>query len=428
MTSYQDHIKWFRNSSPYIDAHRGKTFVICLSDMGFLSPNMNNLISDLALMNSLGIMLVIVFGNDKQITDHLAIEWPTDGEYKVTSPEVMQTVIRITGSMTSNLMSQISSSNLDPMVSKNEISAVCGNFLRAKPLGIINGVNYQQTGDLRRLNSSGVRYQLKGGSIVLLPAIGYSPSGEIFYLDANNTASQVAGALQADKLIYLIKDEGLRDKSGKLINEVDLTNKKSIGLPSDNLRLVNFCDAACQAGVDRCHVISYEKDGALLEELFTRDGCGTQVVSHSYERIRNAVVDDVTGVLSLIEPLENEGVLAKRSRELLESEIDRFIVIERDSLLIGCAALYEFGSAGELACLVTHPDYRDNNRGNRLLDWIEVKAKKAGIKKLFALTTRTLHWFLERDFEECEIEELPEIKREFYNYQRNSRVVYKKIS
>ena len=389
---------------------------------------MNNLLSDIALMNTLGIMVAVVFGNDKQVIDHLEIDWPTNGEYRITPPEIMRVIISVTGAITSKLMSRISARNLDPLASKNEIPTVCGNFLRAKPLGTIEGINHQQSGDVRRVNSTAVRYQLKGGAIVLIPSIGYSPSGEIFHLETSNTASQVASALQADKLIYLIEDDGLRDKAGNLVNELDLTNKENMSLGYDNQRLIKCCDNAHKAGVERCHVISYEKDGALLEELFTRDGCGTQVVGHSYERIRNAAVEDVTGVVRLIEPLENDGVLAKRSRELLESEIEKFVVIERDGLLIGCAALYEFGGSGELACLVTHPDYRNNGRGNRLLDNIEARAKKIGIKQLFVLTTQTLHWFVERDFKECEIEKLPAEKRDFYNFQRNSRVVFKKIS
>ena len=192
--------------------------------------------------------------------------------------------------------------------------------------------------------------------------------------------------------------------------------------------MIRSCERTCQAGVARCYVISYETDGALLGELFTRDGCGTQIVGHSYERIRQAFIDDVPGILRLIEPLENEGVLAKRSRELLESEIEQFVVIERDGLLISCAAFYPFGQSGEVACVVTHPDYRNSDRGGRLLDTIENKAKKNGIQQLFVLTTQSLHWFTERGFKECSIEQLPEEKRHFYDYQRNSQVLFRAIS
>jgi len=278
---------------------------------------------------------------------------------------------------------------------------------------------------VRRVNTNTLSHQLDGGSIVVIPTIGYSPSGEIFYLGTKHTASQVAQARQADKLICMEDDEGLRDTKNGLINELDLSRREETKLASGNEILINACDQACQAGVNRCHVISYQTDGALIEELFTRDGCGTQIVGNSYEQIRPASIDDVLGILRLIEPLESEGVLVRRSRELLEAEIEQFIVIERDGLLISCAALYAFDQVGEVACVVTHPDYRKSDRGDRLLDAIESRAKKLSINRLFVLTTQSFHWFIERGFEECAIDQLPMEKRECYNFQRNSRVLQK---
>jgi len=379
-------------------------------------------------MNSLGIKLIIVYGTDQQVDDRLTVDWPSNREHRITSPEIMEAIISISGSITCDLMSRISSSNIDSPRTKNETPTGTGNFLLARPLGIMDGINHQQSGKIRRVNTEAVNYQLNGGSIVLMPTIGYSPSGEIFHLETTITASQVAQSLGADKLIYLTRDEGLRNTCGEIISELDLSNPLDDNLAPGNELLIKCCDMACQAGIARCHVVSYETDGALLEELFTRDGCGTQIVGHSYERIRAATIDDVPGILKLIEPLENEGTLAKRSRELLESEIEQFVVIERDGLLIGCAALYAFEQSGEVACLVVHPDYRNSDRADRLLSNIETKARKTDINQLFVLTTQTLHWFTERDFKECNIEKLPKAKREFYNYQRNSRALYRMIN
>ena len=218
------HIKWFRNSSPYIDAHRGRLFVLCISDLGLQSTNLNNVVADLTLMNSLGIKLIIVYGTDQQVDDRLTVDWPSNREHRITSPEIMEAIISISGTITCDLMSRISSSNLDSPGTKNETQTVTGNFLLARPLGIIDGINHQQSGKIRRVNTEAVNYQLNGGSIVLMPTIGYSPSGEIFHLETTITASQVAQSLGADKLIYLISDEGLRNISGEIISELDLSN------------------------------------------------------------------------------------------------------------------------------------------------------------------------------------------------------------
>ncbi len=425
MAFNKDHIKWFRDSSPYIDAHRGKIFVLCLQDGALQSPNLDNIISDIVLLNTLGIKLVLIFGAEQQVIEHLGIDWPFSGIDRITSPTILNTIIKVNGVLTTSLISRISASHLESPGSKLEIPTVSGNFLRARPIGIINGVDHFQTGLVRSVNATALSHQLDGGSIVLIPTIGYSPSGEVFYLGTQHTAGQVAQALKADKLIFMNEDEGLRDIKDTVINELDLSRRDEITLSPGSEVMVKACDQACRAGVTRCHLISYRTDGALLEELFTRDGCGTQIVGNSYEQIRPADVDDVLGILRLIEPLEREGVLVKRSRELLEAEIDQFVVIERDGLLIGCAALFDFNQVGEVACVVTHPDYRKSDRGDRLLDAIESRAKKLAIKRLFVLTTQSIHWFIERGFKECAFDELPLEKRKFYNLQRNSRALEK---
>lgn len=428
MAFNHDHIRWFRDSSPYIDLHRGRTFVLCLPDRALESENLNNIISDVALLTSLGVRLAVVYGAELQIETTAGVTWPEGNSRRITDAAMLQTAIRVLGEVTSDLTARISASNPDSPGPRRDINTVTGNFLRARPLGIIDGIDHLQTGEVRRVNRSAIKHQLDGGSVVLVPAIGYSPSGEIFQLDTHATASQVAQALDADKLVYFSDDEGLRNNNGDVINEIDLSHLEQADLADGNGSLLKLCNQACQAGVSRCHIISFDVDGALVEELFTRDGCGTQIVGHSYESIRSATIDDVPGILRLMEPLENEGVLVKRSRELLESEIDRFVVIDRDGLLISCAALYQWEAMGELACLVTHPDYRKSDRGDRLLEVIESKARAAGMDKLFVLTTQSAHWFAERGFQECEISSLPESRKDFYNFQRNSRVLIKPVS
>jgi amino-acid N-acetyltransferase len=186
---------------------------------------------------------------------------------------------------------------------------------------------------------------------------------------------------------------------------------------------------ACRGGVRRVHLINRHLDGALLLELFTREGVGTMVVRHSLDHLRDATIDDVGGVLALISPLEDEGTLVKRGRELLEIEIDRFSVVDHDGMIVGCAALYPYpdAKAAELACLAVHPDYRDAGHGADLLNVIEGKAQARGIERLFVLTTRAAHWFIERGFSEANVDALPADKRALYNWQRRSKVLIKTL-
>src|SRR5690606_19680182 len=183
------------------------------------------------------------------------------------------------------------------------------------------------------------------------------------------------------------------------------------------------CDA-CVKGVRRAHIISYAEDGALLEELFTRDGSGTLVSGDNYEQIRQARVEDIGGILELIQPLEEQGVLVRRSREMLETEIDRFVVAERDGTIVGCAALYNYPDegAGELSCFAVDPSYRRAGRGDDILAMVEKLARSQGIRKLFVLTTQTEHWFRERGFEPTAVQNLPGPKLAAYNAQVNSQV------
>ena len=427
-----DHIKWFRDSSPYIDAHRDKTFVVCIASDALQSENFPNVIFDIALLDSLGAKVVVVFGGDhkvKAVLEATGSNWLQAGGRRITNAIQIETVTSVLGQMYADLSARFSASTPESPAKRRAITTSTGNFIRAKPLGIKDGVDHQLSGLVRNINEAAIRHQLSDGSIVLIPSIGYSPSGETFHLDVDVVAREVACALTADKLIFMTEQAGLKDIIGNLISEIDLSDTRTGDVSLEPLpeKLLDHCDQACRKGVARCHIISFATDGALLEELFTRDGCGTQIIGNSYEQIRTASIEDVPGILKLIAPLEESGGLVKRSRELLESEIQQFVVIERDGLLISCAALYSYDTSGELACLVTHPDYRNSDRGDRLLDAIEKTARANQLVDLFVLTTQSAHWFTERGFRESSREALPEGKKEFYNDQRSSTVLRKAL-
>jgi amino-acid N-acetyltransferase len=288
-----------------------------------------------------------------------------------------------------------------------------------------DGVDFEHTGLVRRIDTEAMSDHLDDGSIVLLSPIGYSPTGEVFNVSAEDVATQTAIALQADKLIVFTAEEGLLDSQGELVRHADISQAKQLLAQQqrDNALLRAMINSG-ENGVKRCHCISFCEDGALLQELFTRDGSGTLLAQDHYEQLRTATIDDVGGILELIQPLEQEGTLVKRSRELLETEIDRFTVIERDGMIIACAALYPYPDeyCGELACVATHADYRGGNRGQRLLTAIRAEARHLGLSQLFVLTTVTAHWFQEQGFVEANTQMLPEAKQQLYNFQRNSKV------
>lgn len=429
MNSENDHIKWFRASSAYIKAHRDRTFVIYLPGETLDDPNYPNLINDLALLYSLGVKLVLIHGAAPQIQAHLSaqgVDWPEHSGTHITPPDVLaeilgpigRTRIRIEASLT---MGHSPMQGLD-------IQITSGNVVKAKPLGVIDGVDYQNTGITRRINARAINDQLGTNAIVLISPLGYSPSGETFLLDSETLAKEVATAVFADKLIYLNERPGILDHDGDIINEIQGQSPLESAVSEEQMPLVRLCTSACVAGVKRCHIIGYRDDGALLEELFTRDGAGTQIIRRSYEQLRIATAEDVAGIIELIKPLEEEGILVRRSRELIESEVGHFRIIERDGMIVACAALYPFEDKGELACLATHPDYRNDHRGELLLQTIEASARSQQMTTLFVLTTRAVHWFLDHGFSEAPIDVLPAGRKRLYNLQRNSRYLLKSLN
>jgi len=315
------------------------------------------------------------------------------------------------------------------------IRVVGGNFITAKPIGIVDGIDMGLTGEVRRVDIEGVRLRLDDGDLVLVSPLGYSPTGEIFNLTLEEVATQVAVRLSAHKLIFLMETEGVRNGRRQLLTELSTREAEALlahhaKLPPDVLLYLPCALRACDNGVKRAHLISRHRDGALLLELFTRDGVGTMVAAAPLAHLRSATIDDVGGILSIIEPLEADGVLVRRSRERLEMEIERFVVAEHDGAIVGCAALYAFPEEriGELAALAVDPDFRRGGYGEALLHEIEQRAKKLKLTRLFVLTTRTSGWFLERGFVESDPNRLPRQKRDLYNWQRRSLVYEKALA
>lgn len=427
-----DYVHWFRNSAPYINTHRGKTFVIMFGGEAVNHPNFSNLIHDFALLHSLGIKLVLVHGARPQIEKNLTgtgITSPLHHDIRVTPREAMPAILQAVGSIRLQIEAQLSMGLANSPMFGSRIDAVSGNFVTARPFGVRDGVDYQMTGEVRAIDVDAIKNNLLHNQIVILGSMGYSATGEVFNLLGEDVALSAAVALSADKLIFLGEETGINDH-GRLLREM-IPNEVDRFLRDRDLNCeINYflycAGKACREGVHRTHIISYAKDGALLEELFTRDGSGTLISHDPYEEIRHAEIDDVVGLTELLAPLEAEGILVPRSRERLEQEIDNYSVIERDGMILGCAALHQLDdSSAEVACVAVHPDYRKGSRGADLLAFLEQQARSHGLQKLFVLTTRTAHWFVEQGFVEVDAAALPEARLKQYHNGRNSKVFEK---
>ncbi|MCR4530996.1 amino-acid N-acetyltransferase [Acinetobacter venetianus] len=435
----QDYVHWFRHSAPYINAHRDKTFVLMFGGEAVQHYNFQHIIHDIALLHSLGIRLILVHGARPQINQNLLerhIETPFHQNRRVTTRESLRGVMNAVGSIRLEIEALLSMGLANSPMYGARIDVVSGNFVTAKPYGIREGIDFQLTGEVRSVDTDAIQRHLDNHNIVLLGPTGYSTTGEVFNLLAEEVATKTAIALKADKLIFLGEKQGLMNEQKQLLRELSsrqlepYIQQNQQQYPEFALHLKQAQQASL-SGVHRVHLISYAYDGALIEELFTRDGIGTLITDAHYEEVRIANIQDVGGLINLLRPLEQEGILVYRSRERLESEIEQFAVIERDGMILACAALYPIpaGSdeirSAEIACVAVDSSYRKSNRGSQILQFLEIKAKQQGIQQLFVLTTRTAHWFLEQGFIPASVDDLPNARQALYNYQRNS-LVFKK--
>ncbi len=438
MNEPKSFVSWFRDSSPYIHAHRTKTFVIYFGGEAVLADDFEHHVQDFALLNSLGIRLVLVHGIRPQIDERLKkLNTPAlfHNNLRITDDLALQCVKEAAGLVRVEIEALLSMGLSNSPMAGSALKVASGNFVTAKPIGVIEGVDYCHTGEVRRIDSLAIHQQLDQDNIVLISPVGYSPSGEVFNLSAEQVATAVSIALKAEKLI-LLTEQSCCDTvhNDDVIRQMTTDEAESFlqDYPaiSNSIRLsLKAAIQGSRAGIERVHLINRTINGALLLELFSRDGIGTLISSTPFEDIRSATLNDIGGILELIKPLEQQGILAKRSREKIEMEIADYIIIERDGLVIGCTALHpnQTDEYGCIACLAVHPNYRGAARGDRLINYVHSKAKQLALKHLFVLSTQTMHWFIERGYLSSNINNLPEALKLNYNPQRNSKILVKTI-
>ena len=397
-----------------------------------MHSNLVNIVHDLALLNVLGVRLVIVHGARPQLNEAFADSLFHHGR-RITSATQMQEISGIFGSLRANLESLFSTGLPNTPLHNVEVNIVSGNFIAAQPVGIVDGIDHQCTGRLRGANVDAIAKLLDTQAIILLSPLGFSTSGQTFNLAAEELAAELAVALEADKLIVFNDPGQITDAEQQRISRI--TPERLNGLcpdldPDTKVRCQALIAANTQ-GVERGHLVAFADDGALLQELFTADGIGTQVSRHDEDLIRQAQLEDVADIVEIIRPLEEDGVLVPRSRAQLEQEIAQFFIAELDGVVVGCCAVYAFADTAELACVAVHENYRhqysDMGIGSALLEAAERAASAQGATSLFVLTTQTQEWFVSHGFTPADVESLPSSKQSLYNWQRGSAVLQKPL-
>jgi len=434
-------VAWLRDVAPYIHSFRGKTFVIGFAGELIQKGGLEALIEDVAMLHAMGMKIVLVHGSRPQVQEQLDLRQVKSrygtgamSGYRITDPAALECAKEASGEIRLDIEAAFSQGLPNTPMAGSRISVISGNFITARPVGIVDGTDFMHTGLVRKVDAESIRHSLDNNKIVLLSPLGFSPTGQAFNLAYEDIATSIAIAVKADKMMLLSEYNGLYENQGDLITEMSLpdleTHIGSLTLEHADLKvLLQLTAKALKAGVGRVHLLPHDRDGALLEELFTHDGISTMFSASDIENLREATVDDVGGILQLIEPLEEEGVLVSRGRDVIERDITHFSVIEHDRVLFGCAALYPYPEAGigELSCLAVDTEAQGAGDGERLLKRIEARAKIAGLKKIFVLTTRTEHWFLKRGFVKADVQDLPPGRKEQYNWDRKSMVLIKTL-
>lgn len=433
-------VYWLRSVAPYIHNFRHRTFVVGFPGELVQAGRLNALIQDIALLTALGIRIVVIHGCRPQVEEQLRLRG-LEGRFaqgmRITDSPALECLKEASGEIRLDIEAAFSQGLPNTPMANSAIRVISGNLVSARPVGIVQGVDFQHTGLVRKIDRAAICSALDYGSVVLLSPLGFSPTGEAFNLSMEDVAVATAIALDADKLIFLTELPGMQSASGEVLSEISEANARELLASKDALQpseaargYLSAALRAAEGGVERSHLVPFDTDGSLLLELFLHDGVGSMVVEETLEALREATIDDVGGILSIIRPLEDDGTLVRREPGTVERDIERFSVIEHDGVIFGCAALFPFpeSSMGEMACVAVNPGAQGQGDGERLLRHIEQRARAAGLKRLFVLTTRTMHWFLKRGFVHVTPDELPAQRRGLYDKQRNSQVLMKDLS
>jgi amino-acid N-acetyltransferase len=429
--------------APHIHAYHGKTFVVAIAGELIAAGKLASFAQDLAILQAMGIKIVLVHGFRPQVNEQLRSKGhPSRYSHgmRITDPVALDSAQEAAGQLRFEIEAAFSQGLPNTPMANAIVRVVSGNFLTARPVGVVDGVDFMHSGVVRKVDAAAIRRAIDIGAMVLLSPFGFSPTGEAFNLTMEDVATSTAIALQADKLLFVTEVPGIHedpaDPESPIDTELALADAEKLLaslppplVPSDMAFYLRHCVRACRGGVERSHILPFAIDGSLLMEVFTHDGIGTMVVDEKLESLRQATADDIGGVLQLIEPFERDGTLVKRARTEIERDIGDYTVIEHDGVIFGCAALYPYpeSKTGEMAALTVSAQVQGQGDGERILKRVEQRARALGLESIFVLTTRTMHWFIKRGFVHVDPDWLPEARKRKYNWDRRSQVFVKKL-
>jgi amino-acid N-acetyltransferase len=422
-----------RQGFSYAHRYRNAVFVMKLDGTVIDHPQFPLLIRDIALLQQVGIRVVLIPGARERI-DEIIERYGFTTEYhrgiRITTDKTIPFARMAAFDVSNRLMTGLAG---------QDVNAVVGNWVRAKSLGVVDGVDYQFSGTMERILVEPVREVISMGMIPIFPCIGWNSAGKPYNLSSDELALQIATALRAEKLFFITTDGQMTTERFSCSKECGISRDGTISRidastageflemnkdREDELFRIRLAQRACGQGIHRVHILDGRIEGVLLQEIFSNQGVGTMVHTNLYESIRDMKTSDVSDVLRIMDPYISDGILVPRDKQSLQQEYNDFVVFDVDGIVHGCAALHPFGEdQAEIAAVAVDPRYQGSGIGGRLVSFLIERARSRGIKQLFVLTTRTADWFERKGFRRAGLDDIPERKRLQYNSNRNSSVL-----
>lgn len=397
----------------YTRRFKNQTFVFQIENSIIVSENFHNLIKDLAMLKESGINIVIIPGAHDHINRILKqynVQTKSENGIRISTSETIPFIKMAAFDVANNIMTSLS---------RSKIPAVIGNWVHARGKGVINGVDFQETGVVDKIFKDPLFKVINDDLVPIFPCIGWNSLGKPYNISSRDLATAISKTLKSSKLFFI----GQHDKIGGL-GQMNLQEAEAFSHNS----LVQLGINACKNGVKRIHIIDGRVEGVILKEIFSNTGEGTMIYSNSYEKIRPMVDEDIIDVLKIMKTYIEDGILVKRTEEQFKENIKDFVVYEIDKKIHACGALHlDSNGIGEIAGLASDPSSKAMGSGKAIVEYLITKGKKRGAEKLFVLTTRTSDWFESMGFKKGGIEDLPEWKQENYNSRRNSRIYIKRV-
>jgi amino-acid N-acetyltransferase len=434
--NYISQVELIREVFHYQTRFEGSTMVFKIDYPVTEDPGFPGLVKDLALLAKTGFKVIIVPGAKENI-DAVLKQYNIESNYT----SIDNFPVRITTKQTIPFVEMAAfdvASKFMTFLTASKVEALIGNFVRARGLGIQNGIDTEHSGLVDKIFKDSLERVLNLGMVPILPCIGWSPSGKPYNVPSVEIALAVSSALRAEKLFFLSVHDRLQVKNFNINEDLEtrpdgslvrLTPRQveklinSNSAPAQSLRELQLALSASRSGVHRIHLLDAREEGVILKELFSNLGVGTMVYNDEYDSIRAFHSRDLPDILRMMEPLMQKGILIRRNPEQIQEKKADYAVLEIDGSVRACGALHDWGEfQGEIAAVAIDSDYKDMGLGRKIVGYLIEKARKSKMKRVFVLTTQSQDWFEALGFKETSVETLPEQKRKTYDQSRKSKV------